>query len=256
MEKKKIYFLSDIHLGNKYLDDSPTVEKKLVDWLDSIREEAGAIYFLGDIFDYWYEYKYVVPRGHVRFLGKLAELSDKGVAIHLFTGNHDIWMFDYLQKEIGAVIHRQPLVTELFDKKFFLGHGDEVGYRPFKYRLIQSIFRNRICQVLYSSIHPRWTFAFAHLWSLGSRKSGMKAEKLKTVQERNLQYLKEFAHAYLETHQDINYFIFGHLHVLVNLELTPNSNLIVIGDWLQYFSYAVWNGEKIVIENVNDRNAK
>jgi UDP-2,3-diacylglucosamine hydrolase len=110
--------------------------------------------------------------------------------------------------------------------------------------------------VLYASIHPRWTFAFAHQWSLGSRKSGMKAEKLKTVQERNLQHLKEFARSRLETHHDINYFIFGHLHILVNLELTPSSNLVIIGDWLQYFSYAVWDGEKIVVESVNDRNAK
>jgi UDP-2,3-diacylglucosamine hydrolase len=249
MEKKKIYFLSDIHLGNKYLDDPLAVEKKLVRWLDSIKENACAIYFLGDIFDYWYEYKYVVPRGHVRFLGKLAELSDRGIEIHLFTGNHDIWMFDYLPKETGAVIHRQPLEINLSEKKIFLGHGDEVGYRPFKYRLIQSIFRNRICQILYASIHPSLTFAFAHRWSLSSRKSGMKAEKLKITQQHNLQHLKEFALSYLETHPDINCFLFGHLHILVNQELTPTANLIVIGDWLQHFSYAVWDGEKITVEN-------
>ncbi|MDR2384469.1 MAG: UDP-2,3-diacylglucosamine diphosphatase [Tannerella sp.] len=249
MEGKKIYFLSDIHLGNKYSDNPLAVEKKLVRWLDGIKDEACAIYFLGDVFDYWYEYKYIVPRGHVRFLGKLAELSDKGIEIHLFTGNHDIWMFDYLPKEIGAVIHRQPLETNLFGRKFFLGHGDETGYRPFKYRMIQSIFQSRICQILYASIHPRWTFAFAHRWSLSSRISGLKTEKIKIAQKRNLQYLKAFALSYLETHQDVSYFIFGHLHILVNEELTPTSNLVIIGDWMQHFSYAVWDGEKIIIES-------
>jgi UDP-2,3-diacylglucosamine hydrolase len=250
MEKKKTYFLSDIHLGNKYVDNPRAVERKLVRWLEDISQEAGAIYFLGDIFDYWYEYRYVVPRGHVRFLGKLAELSDRGVEIHLFTGNHDIWMFDYLPEEIGAVIHRQPLETCLHGKKFFLGHGDDAGYRPFKYRLIQRIFRNPVCQLLYASIHPRLTFAFAHRWSLSSRKSGMKAEKLKTAQQRNLQHLEDFALAYLKTHPDINYFIFGHLHTVVNRELTPTANLIITGDWLQHFTFALWDGEEMLVGNV------
>jgi UDP-2,3-diacylglucosamine hydrolase len=249
MERKKIYFLSDIHLGNKYLEDPLAVERKLVCWLDSIRQEACAIYFLGDVFDYWYEYKYVAPRGHVRFLGKIADLSDNGIKIHLFTGNHDIWMFDYLPEETGAVIHRQPLETELLGKKFFLAHGDEVGFRPFPYRLIQAIFRNRIAQALYSSIHPRWTFAFARRWSLSSRKSGMKAEKFKTAQERNLQNLKKFALSRLETHPDTGCFMFGHLHTVVNQALTPTSDIVVIGDWLQHFTYAVWDGEKITVEN-------
>jgi UDP-2,3-diacylglucosamine hydrolase len=244
----KIYFLSDIHLGNRYLDDPFAVEKKLVNWLDRIKEEACAIYFLGDVFDYWYEYKYVAPRGYVRFLGKLAELSDKGVEIHLFTGNHDIWMFDYLPRETGAVIHRQPLETELLGKKFFLGHGDEAGYRPFRYRLIQSIFRNRLCQILYASIHPRWTFAFAQRWSLSSRKSGMAAKRLVEKQNSNVKHLEEFAKSTLQIGKNIDYFVFGHIHVVLDRELTPDSRLIITGDWLQHFSYAVWDGKKIRIE--------
>ena len=249
MNAKKIYFLSDIHLGNRYLDDPISVEKKLVGWLDRIRDDAAAVYFLGDIFDYWYEYKYVVPRGHVRFLGKLAELSDKGIEIHLFIGNHDIWMFDYLSQEIDAVIHRQPLETELLGKKFFLGHGDEVGYRPFKYRLIQRIFRNRLCQILYSSVHPRWTFAFARRWSLSSRTSGMAEKRLVEKQQSNVKYLRVFAQSYLQTHKDINYFIFGHIHVVLDEKLTPDSRLIITGDWLQNFSYAIWDGEKMILQN-------
>ncbi|MDR2914804.1 MAG: UDP-2,3-diacylglucosamine diphosphatase [Tannerella sp.] len=242
MPSKKIYFASDIHLGNRYLDNPLDAEKKIVQWLDSIKKDAAAIYFLGDVFDYWYEYKYVVPRGHVRFLGKLAELSDIGIEIHFFTGNHDIWMFDYFPEEFGAIIHREPITVELLGKNFFLGHGDEIGYRPLKYRIIQSVFRNRLCQILYATIHPRWTFGFAHRWSLSSRKSGLAAEKVKLAQTRNTIALESFAKTYLETHPDINFFMFGHLHILLNREISPDSRLIIIGDWMQFFSYAEWDG--------------
>ena len=244
----KIYFVSDIHLGNRYLQNPLDAEKKLVRWLDEIKKDATAIYFLGDVFDYWYEYKYIVPRGHVRFLGKLAELSDLGIEIHLFTGNHDIWMFDYLPKEIGAIIHREPLTIELLGKKFFLGHGDEVGYRPLKYRIIQSIFRNRLCQILYVTIHPRWTFGFARRWSLSSRKSGLAAEKLKKAIERNTKALEEFSKTYLQTNPDISFFMFGHLHIMLDREITPSSRLIITGDWMQHFSYAEWDGEKLELK--------
>ena len=123
----KIYFASDAHLGARFHKDPLAIEKKLVRWLDSIKEDASAIWFLGDMFDYWYEYKYVVPKGHVRFLGKLAELADRGIEIHIFIGNHDIWMFDYLPKEIGAIIHRDTLTVDLLGKRFFLGHGENTG---------------------------------------------------------------------------------------------------------------------------------
>lgn len=249
MPSGKIYFASDIHLGNRYLENPADTEKKLVQWLDNIKKDAAAIYFLGDVFDYWYEYKDVVPRGHIRFLGKLAELSDLGIEIHLFTGNHDIWMFDYLPKEIGAIIHREPLTINLLGKTFFLGHGDEVGYRPFKYRFIQRIFRNRFCQFLYAAIHPRWTFGFARHWSLSSRKSGLAAERLKETQARNTKALEEFAMSYLRTHPAIHFFIFGHLHVLADKRLTPETRLLIIGDWMQYCSYAVWDGEKLTLQS-------
>ena len=169
----KIYFASDAHLGARFHKDPLAIEKKLVRWLDSIKEDASAIWFLGDLFDYWYEYKYVVPKGHVRFLGKLAELADRGIEIHIFIGNHDIWMFDYLPKEIGAIIHRDTLTVDLLGKRFFLGHGDEVDFRSKAFRLIRAIFRNKFCQWLYAGIHPRWTFGFALGWSLNSRKSGI-----------------------------------------------------------------------------------
>lgn len=244
---KKIYFASDAHLGARFHDDAREVEKRLVRWLDQIKEDAEAIYFLGDIFDYWYEYKYVVPKGHVRFLGKLAELSDRGIEIHIFIGNHDIWMFDYLPQEIGAIIHRDVLVTELKGKKFFLGHGDEIDFRSKSFIFMRKLFRNKFCQWLYGGIHPRWTFGFALGWSLSSRKSGLEDEKHK-YQGENKEYQILFAKSYLKTHPDINFFIFGHRHILVDLMLSSSSRILIIGDWMKYFSYASWDGEKMILE--------
>ena len=249
ISEKKIYFVSDIHLGNRYLQNPLDAEKKLVRWLDGVKKDASAIYFLGDIFDFWFEYKYVVPRGHVRLLGKLAELSDSGIEIHLLIGNHDIWMFDYLPEEVGAIIHPKPFTVELLGKNFFLGHGDEVGHRPFGYRFIQSIFHNRLCQVLFGTIHPRWSFAFAHGWSLNSRKKGPTDEALMSAQARYIKELENFAKTYLQTHPDIHFFIFGHLHILHNSEITSSTaRLLITGDWMQLFSYAVWDGEKVELK--------
>ena len=248
MSLKKIYFASDVHLGNRYLQNPLDAEKRLVRWLDEIKKDAVAIYFLGDVFDYWYEYKHVVPRGHVRFLGKLAELSDLGIEIHFFIGNHDIWMFDYLPKEIGAVIHYKPETIEILGKIFFLGHGDEVGKYPFKYRLIQKVFRSRLNQFLYSTIHPRWTFGFARHWSLSSRKSGLTAERLKKTRERSRKNLKDFSKSYLHTHPGISFFIFGHLHIILDEKVSDSARLLILGDWMQKFSYAEWDGEKLELK--------
>ena len=249
--RKKIYFASDAHLGARFHKDPLAVEKRLVRWLDSIKDEAMAIYFLGDMFDYWYEYKYVVPKGFVRFLGKLAELSDNGVEIHIFIGNHDIWMFDYLPKEIGAVIHRDVLTVDLLGKRFFLGHGDEVDSRSKAFRFLRTLFRNKFCQWLYAGIHPRWTFGFALGWSLSSRKSGLKKHKTREAAEyqgENHEYMALFAKEYLKTHPDINFFIFGHRHIMLDLMLSRTARLLIAGDWMQYFSYIVWDGETLYME--------
>lgn len=250
--RKKIYFASDAHLGARFHRDPLAVEKRLVRWLDGIKEEAQAIWFLGDMFDYWYEYKYVVPKGHTRFLGKLAELADSGVEIHIFIGNHDIWMFDYLPSEIGAVIHREPLTVDLLGKRFFLAHGDEVDYRSRTFRVIRSIFRNRFCQWLYSGIHPRWTFGFALGWSLSSRKSGLKKKEDEIAatgyKGEAGEYLIAFAKSYLATHPDINFFIFGHRHIMLDLMLSRTSRVLIAGDWMQYFSYIEWDGQNLRLD--------
>lgn len=248
--RRHIYFASDAHLGARFHKNPRANEKKLVRWLDSIKENAIAIYFLGDMFDYWYEYKYVVSKGFVRFLGKLAELADNGVEIHFFIGNHDIWMFDYLPKEIGAIIHRDLLTVDLLGKRFLLGHGDEVDYRSKAFRFIRTLFRNRFCQWLYAGIHPRWTFSFALGWSLSSRKKGLKEQSGEEAEYQGeaREYLVSFAKNYLKTHPDINFFIFGHRHIMLDLLLSKTSRLLIAGDWMQHFSYIDWDGEQLILE--------
>jgi UDP-2,3-diacylglucosamine hydrolase len=242
---KNIYFAADAHLGNRYLDDPPAAEKKLVRWLDSIKHDALAVYFLGDMFDYWFEYRYVVPKGHVRFLGKLAELADRGVEIHLFAGNHDIWMFGYLSEEIGAVIHQGPLTVDLLGERFFLAHGDEIGKRPLAFRLVRAMFHSKVCQSLYGGIHPRWTSGFARRWSLSSRKKG--GDKSGKKQNEASGHLVAFAKEYLRMHPDIRFFIFGHLHILLDLTLNGTSRLLMAGDWMLCFSYIKWDGSQLTL---------
>lgn len=247
MNQKKIYFASDAHLGARFHKDPLATEKKLVRWLDSIKPDASAIYFLGDMFDYWFEYKYVVPKGFTRFLGKVAELADTGIEIHFFIGNHDIWMFDYLPKETGAIIHCEPLTIDLLGKRFFLGHGDEVDDRSLSFRFIRALFRNKFCQWLYAGIHPRWTMGFAYAWSLHSRQSGLQQKKDKYEGE-DAEYLVSFAKDYLKTHPDINFFIFGHRHIMLDLMLSRSSRLLIAGDWMKLFSYIEWDGETLILE--------
>jgi UDP-2,3-diacylglucosamine hydrolase len=174
-------------------------------------------------------------------------LSDAGVEIHFFIGNHDIWMFDYLTKEIGAIIHRDVLTVDLLGKRFFLGHGDEVDYRSKMFRFVRTLFRNKFCQWLYAGIHPRWTFGFALGWSLSSRKSGLKNESSE-YQGESGEYLVQFAKTYLQTHPDINFFVFGHRHIMLDLMLSRSSRILVAGDWMQHFSYIVWDGEALFLE--------
>ena len=255
-KRKKIFFASDAHLGARFHRDPLAVERKLVRWLDSVKDEALAIWFLGDMFDYWYEYKYVVPKGHVRFLGKLAELSDAGVEIHFFIGNHDIWIFDYLPHELGITMHDGTLITEIGGKRFFLSHGDNVGQRDFSFRLLRTIFRNRFCQWLYAGIHPRWTFGFALGWSLNSRKSGLAKEEENKYQGEAGEYLVAFAKDYLKTHPDINYFIFGHRHIMLDLMLSRESRLLIAGDWMRHFSYISWDGKSLYMDQFEPDNGE
>ena len=235
-----------MHFGSDVFGDPLENERRFVRWLDSIKDDAKVLYLLGDVFDFWYEYKYVVPRGFTRVLGKIAEMTDSGIEVHFFIGNHDIWVFDYLPQETGMIIHKEPLLTEIDGKKFYLAHGDGLGDDSRSFKLIRKIFHSRICQILFSTIHPRWSFGFAHAWSKHSRKTGLTnpAPYFGEEKEHLVVYAKEF----IKQHPDIDYLIFGHRHILLDLMLSRSSRMMIIGDWLQYFSYAVFDGEELSLE--------
>jgi UDP-2,3-diacylglucosamine hydrolase len=244
--KKKIYFISDAHLGSLMIENAREQERLLVSWLDEIKHDAAALYLLGDMFDFWYEYKLVVPRGYTRFLGKLSELSDMGIDIHFFIGNHDIWAFDYFEKEIGLTLHRKPLITTLYGKRFFLAHGDGLGDPSRSFKFIRWLFHNRVAQVLYSALHPRIGVGIGLLWSKHSRKKkDGQYEEINYLGEEK-EHLVQFAKSY--TKEQIDYFIFGHRHIILDLMLQNKSRVLIIGDWMQLFSYAVFDGENISIE--------
>ena len=232
--------MSDLHLGAPYLANYRDNERRVVDLLDSIKTDAEALYLLGDILDYWYEYRYVVPRGYVRFFGKLAELSDSGIKIVWLKGNHDIWIFDYLPNELGIEVKDGSLIEEICGKKFFLNHGDGVGKLDPSFRFIRSLFRNRVCQRLFSGIHPRWTVPFAYNWSGYSRKEG---EERALPEEELLKNLRDFVKEYHQAHPEIDYYVFGHVHVLSREEIEEGCEMIVLGEWIRTFSYAKM-GEK------------
>jgi len=244
--RDKIYFVSDMHLGSPVFDDPRSSEKRLVRWLDSIRDEAKALYLLGDIFDFWFEYKQAVPRGFTRFLGKLAELSDAGVEIHYFIGNHDIWVYDYLPGEIGLVLHKEPFITEIFGKTFYLAHGDGLGDSSHSFKLIRWIFHNRTCQVLYRAIHPDLGIKFGYLWAKHSRRKEWEHPLPYLGEDR--EHLVLYAKSCLQTHPEIDYFVFGHRHIVLDLMLNVQTRMMILGDWLQHFTYAVFDGEELVLK--------
>lgn len=235
-EDKNTYFLSDLHLGAPYMKDSRKNELRVVAFLDSIKDKADAIYLLGDILDYWYEYRYVVPRGYVRFFGKLAELSDMGIKIVWLKGNHDIWIFDYLPRELGIEVIDGSIIKDIHGKKFFLSHGDGVGKLDPKFRFIRGLFRNKVCQWMFSGIHPRWTVPFAYNWSGHSRMDG---EAKGLPDEDLLKNIKDFVKQYHQAHPEIDFFVFGHIHVLSREKIEHGCEMIVLGEWIRTFSYAV-----------------
>jgi len=237
LTQKNIYFASDIHLGFPNFDESLKREKLFVHWLDSIKHTAREIYLLGDVFDFWYEYKRVVPRGFTRFLGKISEITDSGIPVHYFTGNHDIWVFDYLPKETGIILHREPLEIELLGKKFYLAHGDGLGTFDRGFQIMKAFFTNRFLQCMFSKLHPNFALWFGHAWSLRRRNSQRRPKFLGDHKE----WLMLYAKTVLEK-QHFDYFIFGHRHLMLDYQITENSRFIYLGDWLWNFSYSVFDG--------------
>lgn len=238
----RIYFASDLHLGAPDEASSFERERRFIRWLDWIKEDAEALYLLGDIFDMWFEYKHVVPKGHVRLLGRLAEMADEGIPIHYFTGNHDMWIFDYLPKEIGMTLHRDPIERELKGKRFLLGHGDGLGPGDKGYKFMKRVFRSRIAQWFYKWIHPDPGLSLAHFFS-GTSRQASEEGYLGDENEWLVQYCKE---SLQEKHYD--YFIFGHRHLALDISLDKSEDpprYINLGDWIEWNSYACFDGERL-----------
>ena len=251
MAKDRIYFASDIHLGSSARENPLITEKRFVRWLDLIKDSAKTLYLLGDIFDFWFEYKRVVPKGFTRFLGKIAEMHDNGTEIHFFIGNHDIWMFDYFQKEVGIIVHKEPLVTEIAGKKFYLAHGDGLGDNSSSFKFLRSIFRNRICQFLFKRFIPSaWGLGFGHAWAKHNRKKSF-ANPIPYLGE-DKEHLVLFSKQYIKQHPEIDFLIFGHRHIMLDLMLNKKSRMMIIGDWMEYFSYAVFDGSNLMLEQFEE----
>jgi len=242
---KKIRFLSDLHLGMHPLEKSREREKWVVDWLDSVRDDTSQLWLVGDIFDYWFEYRKVIPRGFTRFLGRLAELSDRGIEIHIFTGNHDVWYFDYLPQEIGALIHREALILELGAKTFLIGHGDGLSRQDKGYLFIKWMFKNRFLQWCYARLHPNGSAAFAHWWS---RKSRYGKGFCTPWQGEDKEEQIIFSESLSKEHPEIDYFIYGHRHIPYTHKLKNGSTVIGLGDWIANFTYAEFDGEKVLLK--------
>ena len=246
--RKNVYFLSDAHLGSLAIPHNRTQERRLVRFLDSIKDKAAAIYLLGDMFDFWDEYKYVVPKGYTRFLGKLSELTDMGIEIHFFTGNHDIWTYGYLEKECGLIVHHKPITTEIFGKIFFLAHGDGLGDPNNQFKLLRKMFHNRTCQILLNAMHPRWGMALGLDWAKHSRLKRIDGKETPYLGE-DKEYLVNFTKDYLKTHNNIDYFIYGHRHIKLDLKLNDKARMIILGDWIWQYTYAVFDGEHLYLED-------
>ena len=245
MIKDKIYFASDFHLGSPDIEESHKREKHIVSWLTEIEQDAKAIYLVGDIFDFWFEYKKVVPKGFVRLLGKLAELADNGTKIHLFVGNHDLWMNDYLEKEVGIIIHHNPKILEEQGKRIFIGHGDGLGEGDYFYKFIRKIFTSKICQWIFARLHPNLALFLAHAWSNSSRK----IHDASFVSKE-----KEILFGFCKKQQEIipvDYYIFGHRHVPLELKVNDKTTYINLGDWLTHNTYSYLEKGKLKLEKYN-----
>lgn len=243
----KIYFASDQHFGAPDTIKSKVREQKFVSWLDEIKKDATQLFLLGDLFDFWFEYKKVVPKGFVRVLGKLAELKDHGVEIHFFIGNHDLWMRDYFETELGIPVYRSPQTFILHEKKFLIGHGDGLGPGDFGYKIMNAVFKNPISKWLYRWLHPDIGMRLGQYFSMENRLiSGEDDVKfLGADRELLILYCKE-----IQKTNPHDFYVFGHRHLPMEIEISETSTYINTGDWISYYSFAVFDGEKLTLKNL------
>lgn len=240
---RKLYFASDLHLGLPDYAQSLQREKHFVRWLDTIKTDAAAVFLLGDIFDFWYEWKRVAPQGFIRFLGKICELTDSGIPVHYFTGNHDIWVFDYLPRETGMLLHRKRLEIEANGKRLFLAHGDGLGPNDLTFKLIKKVFTCRTAQWLFSRFHPNFAIGLAYKWSRHSRY----VKPVPHFKGIDKEWLILYALRKIQT-QPYDYLVFGHRHIPAKIRISAQSTYINTGDWLHHYSYAVFDGNTMDVK--------
>jgi UDP-2,3-diacylglucosamine hydrolase len=251
----KIYFASDFHLGIPDHESSLVREKMLVEFLEKCLPDCRELFLMGDVFDFWFEYKTVIPKGFVRLLGKLAEMSDSGISIHLFTGNHDIWAFSYLHDEIGIEIHRHPMVMEFDGKVFYLAHGDGLGPGDTGYKIMKKVFSNRLNQWLFRWLHPDLGARMALYFSRKSRTANMiKDKKMESFPDINKEMLYKYSLEVISQRSDIDYFIFGHRHLPTDIALDSKARLVILGDWLTNFTYASFDGKDLELKHFSSMN--
>lgn len=240
--RTRYYFVSDVHLRPS-APDAHIPERRFLSFLEKAQKDAASIYLLGDIFDYWYEYKYTIPRGYVRVLGKLAELADSGVKLFFMPGNHDVWMYDFFSSELGGQIVKQPFFVDIGGSSFCLGHGDGLGYTSFGFSLLRSIFHCKFLQRLYSAIHPRWSFALGYAWSAHSRKvKNLNSDfvpQFKGTQEPIYQYALK-----ISSDRNVNCFVFGHFHTPTCQILPGGGQFFILGEWSASGEYLVYDSSE------------
>lgn len=244
-QNSKIYFASDQHFGAPTPELSFPREQKFVAWLDEVKQDAEAIFLLGDLFDFWFEYKTVVPKGFTRLLGKLAELSDAGIRLHIFHGNHDLWQFGYLEQELGCKVYSKPITITLNNQVFHIAHGDGLGPAQRWFKFILSVYRNRFFQRVFAFFHPNIGIGIANWFSANSKKH--------TFTENAVYYGDDKEHLmlyakYILAHTAVNYFVFGHRHLPMQKNITPQSQFINLGDWMGYNTYAVFDGNTLSLK--------
>ena len=242
---KKIYFASDFHLGTQPKEQSLIREKKIIKWLNMIEKDAEAIFLVGDIFDFWFEYKKAIPKGFIRIQGKFADLVDKGIPLIIFTGNHDMWMFDYFTSELGIPVYRHPRKYNINGKVFLIGHGDGLGPGDHFYKFLKKVFENRFAQWAFRWLHPDIGMRIAHRWSRQSRVShNDEAHQFKGEDEWLWKYCQQ-----VESQEHHDYYIFGHRHLPLELAVGDQSTYLNLGEWVNYAKYAVFDGKKTRLED-------
>ncbi|MDR1847757.1 MAG: UDP-2,3-diacylglucosamine diphosphatase [Bacteroidales bacterium] len=247
--KNKSFFISDLHLGTPSLEQSLEREKKVLRWLQSVENEAKAIYLLGDIFDYWFEYRYVVPKGYVRLLGYLALMADRGIDIHFFNGNHDLWTKDYFDRELGFHTHTEPLITTIDNKTFYLAHGDGLDKADKKYIFIKHVFASRFNRFLYSLLHPYLATMIGKNLSKTSRKQHITSDYIdKGEQEAIFLFCKEHS-----KNHNVDFYVMGHRHIATDREVSETTRYINTGQWITESHYACWDGENMTLCRYEDK---